>query len=518
MTFTECQKERKEWKMNIKKKVSLLLAVLLLTATATACGGEDAPTGDSQGESGSESRTAWMSPETDHKAETKPETEDEIETNRPEEGTETETETEQEQEVATIPEVYSKYNVKYIATFENGVAAFYVPKDSRNDFLLGYIDVEGKVLVDAVYESYGAPLINFAYNYTRVRTTNDDRYRVYRIIDRQGNVIFEERENNVTNIGEVSQGYFWVMTKEETLAGNIYTMRYYSAVDLSVVATFEDAKNYSSYSSVSESGNATIDKGGKKFTFNIADYDSNFTPTLDTWTLDVSKVESFAVARSCEYNVSNDAGGAGQVATVVLQSKDDVCYYAIVDGAGNVLMEPQRNVEFPYGVYIGWEEGKNIETYTFSKGLCPARDAASGKWGYIDTQGNWKIQPQYASALYFSCDGYATVNDKIVIDTNGNIVLSPSAPKTGLSGKYCWRDGTGDKHYLTFTTDGQINYKRPYFAEDKVGHYQTQGASLTISEMGTIYVAAIKGDGTYSFRLDGNKLYIDDTEWKLVEE
>lgn len=479
--------------MNIKKKVSLLLAVLLLTATATACGGEDTPSGDGQGESGSESRTEGMSPETDHKAETKP-------------------------EVATIPEVYSKYNVKYIATFENGVAAFYVPRDSwTNYFLLGYIDVEGKVLVDAVYQSYGAPLINFAYNYTRVKTTNDDRYSVYRIIDRQGNVIFEERENNVTDIGEVSQGYFWVRTKEETLAGNIYTMRYYSAVDLSVVATFEDAEGHSSYSSVSESGEATIYKGGKEFTFNIADYDSNFTPTLDTWTLDVREVESFAVARSCEYNVSNDAGGAGQVATVVLRSKDDVCYYAIVDGAGNVLMEPQRNVEFPYGVYIGWAEGKSIETYTFSKGLCPARDAASGKWGYIDTQGNWKIQPQYTSALYFSGDGYATVNDTTVIDTNGNIVLSPSAPKTDLSGKYCWRDGTGDKHYLTFTTDGQINYKRPYFAEDEVGHYQTQGASLTISEMGTIYVAAIKGDGTYSFRLDGNKLYIDGEEWVLCE-
>lgn len=514
--------------MNLKKKVSLLLAVLLLTATATACGGEDTPSGDGQ----SESRTEWTSPttergDTDEENQTSDSgCEESHETDRdtePETETETEDETETEGDTGTvtetIPEVYSKYNVKYISIFENGVAAFYVPEGSGFWYSLGYIDVEGKVLVDAVYESYGAPLINFAYNYTRVQTTNDDRYRVYRIIDRQGNVIFEERENNVTDVGEVSQGYFWVETKEETLAGNIYTVRYYSAVDLSVVATFSDAEIYNdSNSNVSESGEATIYKDGNIFSFNIADYDSNFTPTLDTWTLDVKKVESFAVAASCEYNVSNDAGGAGQVATVVLKSKDDVCYYAIVDGAGNVLMEPQRNVEFPYGVYIGWNEGKSIETYTFSKGLCPARDAVSGKWGYIDTQGNWKIQPQYTSALFFSGDGYATVNDTTVIDTNGHIVLSPSAPKTDLSGKYCWRDGMGDKYYLTFTTDGQINYKRPYYAEDKIGRYQIQGASLTISEMGTIYVDIIKGDGTYSFRLDGNKLYIDDKEWTLVEE
>lgn len=506
--------------MNLKKKVSLLLAVLLLTATATACGGEDTPSGDGQ----SESRTAWTSPTTE-----RGDTDEESQTSGTggEESHETEDETETETEgntgtaTETIPEVYSRYNVQKIGPFENGVAVFYVPQGSGSGYFFGYIDVEGKVLVDAVYKSYGAPLINFAYNYTRVQTTNDDGYKVYRIIDRQGNVIFEERENNVTNIGEISQGYFWVETMEETLAGNIYTMRYYSAKDSSLVVTFEDMKAYEA--DVYNTGEATLyrrDERGSyydKVTFNIGDYDTSFVPALGVeskWTVDVENVEEFQAAKYCEYIVSDDIDGAGLVATVRLASKDSVYYYAIVDGTGNVLLNPQREIEF---IELQINGSMYRDMYIFYKGLCPARDAASGKWGYIDTQGNWKIQPQYTSVTTFSSDGYATVNDTTVIDTDGNIVLSPSAPKTDLSGKYCWQAGGGIKHYLTFTTDGQINYKIPDYYIDKIGRYQTQDASLKIYDMGFINGGAINGDGSYTFQLNGDKLYINGKEWTLCD-
>lgn len=59
--------------MDIKKKVSLLLAVVALATTATACSVEDTPSGDDQ----SESRSEWTNPETEMSSkteETSPET------------------------------------------------------------------------------------------------------------------------------------------------------------------------------------------------------------------------------------------------------------------------------------------------------------------------------------------------------------------------------------------------------------------------------------------------------------
>lgn len=483
--------------MDIKKKVSLLLAVVALATTATACSVEDTPSGDDQ----SESRTEWTG-STNERGDTEDETETEVNT-----GTASE----------TIPEVYSKYNVTGIGAFENGVACFSA-KDGWK-YKYGLIDINGNVLIDAVYSG---STLDFAGNYyTRVETYNDAGRRVCRIIDRQGNAIFEEQENNVTDIGEVSQGYFWVETKEETLAGNIYTMRYYSAKDSSLVVTFEDMKAYEA--DVYNTGEATLyrrDERGSyydKVTFNIGDYDTSFVPALGVeskWTVDVENVEEFQAAKYCEYIVSDDIDGAGLVATVRLASKDSVYYYAIVDGTGNVLLNPQREIEF---IELQMNGSMYRDMYIFYKGLCPARDAASGKWGYIDTQGNWKIQPQYTSVTTFSSDGYATVNDTTVIDTDGNIVLSPSAPKTDLSGKYCWQAGGGIKHYLTFTTDGQINYKIPDYYIDKIGRYQTQDASLKIYDMGSINGGAINGDGSYTFQLNGDKLYINGKEWTLCD-
>lgn len=525
--------------MDLKKKVSLLLAVLALTATATSCGGSD-DSDDDDDWAWAESRTGWTSSatergdtdeesqtygtvgeeshETDRDKETEPETEDETET-------ETETEGDTGTATVTIPEVYSKYNVTWIGAFENGVAPFSIQKrrpewPDIKDYFYGLIDIEGNILVDALY--YGISKIgrmesSYANNYICATTSLSYNEKV--IVDRQGAIIFETGKDQVTDIGVIAHGYFWVETMEETLAGNIYTMRYYSADNLSVIATFEGAKagRYSSDSTanVSETGEARIYRDDNYFTFNIADYDSHFVPVSSetNWTVDVENIEEFAVAKYCSYTVSEDPNGAGLIATVCLTSKDNVKYYAVVDGQGNVLMKPQKNIAFP-----SYSELRFVPPdYVFYNGLCPAQDAASGKWGYIDTQGNWMIQPQYTSVTAFSSDGYATVNDTIVIDSDGKVVLSPAKAETNLSGKYKCQDGMGNSYYLTFTTDGAVTYQATY-STPVTGRYQTQGASLTIFDMGKTLSSMMKGDGIYSFRQYGGKLYIDDQGWTLCEE
>lgn len=61
--------------------------------------------------------------------------------------------------------------------------------------------------------------------------------------------------------------------------------------------------------------------------------------------------------------------------------------------------------------------------YSFNDGLCLAKEVASGLYGYLNTAGQWAIQPQYQKAGEFS-EGYATVNGNTIIDTDGNIVLN----------------------------------------------------------------------------------------------
>jgi hypothetical protein len=59
--------------------------------------------------------------------------------------------------------------------------------------------------------------------------------------------------------------------------------------------------------------------------------------------------------------------------------------------------------------------------------LVPAREEASGNWGYLDAStGGWAITPAFSTASSFSKDGYAvaSVNQKYgVIDKTGNWII-----------------------------------------------------------------------------------------------
>ncbi len=95
---------------------------------------------------------------------------------------------------------------------------------------------------------------------------------------------------------------------------------------------------------------------------------------------------------------------------VDLESKSKVSFSAIIDAAGQVLCAPTRDFIFydgnRYSHYNSFS-GLNENCY-FSDGLCPAFSREKSAWGYINTAGQWVIEPQYKTAGAF-VNGYATV-------------------------------------------------------------------------------------------------------------
>ena len=152
------------------------------------------------------------------------------------------------------------------------------------------------------------------------------------------------------------------------------------------------------------------------------------------------------------------------------------------------------------------------------KNLCPAQDASSGLWGYVDPYGQWKIQPQYLSATSFTDDGYAIVNDIVVINTDGEMVLAPGGETiTELSGKYRLNNNNEAwSHYLIFDGNGTIKYKLN--SSTTTGEYLLRGNTMTVSGLSDNDGLYAIINGAYYVRKEGNTLIINGHEWNLVEE
>ncbi|MBQ8741762.1 MAG: WG repeat-containing protein [Clostridia bacterium] len=446
-------------------------------------------------------------------------------------------------------EVHNQYeNLFRIDKFKNGLATFLVYNSSstshfgssgswKGNYYYGFVNIKGQVVIEPVYECNPyVELPDFEYNYTKVGDLENHEY----IIDKDGDIKFELGKNNITAIGKVSEGYFWVETVEEGFPNNTYIVKYYSADDLSVVATFEDIRAipdnqhiFGANSTLTDSGDGLLAYELDNYTyyeddvlaFNIKEYDKSFSPKSDDWNIDLDEIGDFDAANYYYYHVSEGNNTKGQLATVALKSTDKVWYYAVVDSKGNILMQPQKNIIFPIkdqGLLNNFPTG--IDNYEFCKDLCPAKDEETGCWGYIDPQGNWKIKPQYSSATIFSTDGYATVNDKIVINTKGNVIISPKGWTneivTSLSGTYKYNGDNYYDWYLTFSEDGELKITEvsKYVGySSRKGTYQIKGSVLIVLEIGYTLAPTINGNGEYSFRKEGDTLIINDSEWVLSD-
>ena len=368
---------------------------------------------------------------------------------------------------------YKNYNIELIGEFHNGIAPFAVWDYSTSIIenfgtpKYGYMDINGNVIVEPIYDG--------------VTDSKEGAFKVfkwvgvnkkYEILDLKGNVLVSIATENTVDISDVYNGMYYVITKEELVSGNVYTVTYY---DMNGDAQFklENIKKYSNYDfgNVTEQGillakidgvGRIIDKTGKTLNFDYSDFnktkgydvsfysleeDSNevgftlenesgqrvgsYEGYLDMDSMKIvknRKLEKTAYEKFSEMNI--DFGGAiiekiyvsndETVATFELRSSSGVTFYAIVDETGNKLMEPNKN----FGTV-----GK------FGNGLAAAMDASTGKYGYIDIAGKWAIEPIYTFADDFS-EGYATVNNRFdayvkatdvkVIDTTGKVVLDAS--------------------------------------------------------------------------------------------
>lgn len=87
-------------------------------------------------------------------------------------------------------------------------------------------------------------------------------------------------------------------------------------------------------------------------------------------------------------------------------------YYFTLDMNGRFVMQPRSDINWGYLAY-----SDQFYRVYYHSGLCPAMDNASQKWGYLSSDGNWAITPQFSEASNFS-DGYAVVKQEYPPDTN----------------------------------------------------------------------------------------------------
>ncbi len=502
------------------KKLAALMMAVLCTLSVVACT-EDSGAGANPDKESVESGERGETSDTEDDTAGSGNTAEPNDTETPDDPDEPET----EEETAST-EVYRRYPLlEDIYPFsDSGYAAFTVKKEYR--LYYGYMDTKGDVIVEPTYLVESTPPL--LSNVCLKNTTPSEC-----IVDLKGNVLVEVGKENVTGIGEISNGYFWVeFLLEETVAGSVYQVDYYSAVTLERVATFPGARafhdsylNWSSYnacdSEVTKDGYALVIwnyDGNKEYQeIHMGDFDENYQSTeKKPWPIDLTEVPEFSGAE----NVHACASGDDEYSPVVIQSGSGVHFYAVVDARGNVTMKPQKAIGFSNSAY-------------FRHGLCPAMDMESQLWGYVNVQGEWVIQPIYASVSKFSNNGLATVNERIVIDATGKVVIAPvtwtGEILTSLEGTYVFTGTTtytslfGEVYTLVFTKDGQMECRQKEALSTYKLNYVLQGYSITVDNLipAPSSFPIFRKDGgskICSISLKGNILTIGNTTWKLVEE
>ena len=410
----------------------------------------------------------------------------------------------------------------------SGMVTFVI-RDGYN-LRVGFADLQGNVMIapkTCFHEMNGIPV--FSGNCVKIIDGSDGDEM---IIDKQGNVLFEHQnynaQNNISDLGGVSEGYFWVETFEDSLAGRTYTVTYYSAKDLKAVATFENTRAFpegsylaqesgGDFSSV-QNGMAYLAQGNmvpsglihaeSAFSFKMSDYDEAYVPSQSVqngdWTLDLDTIAAFDAARHKELIAIGTDKDGKMIGTVCLTNSSNTNYYAIVDNTGKVLLDAQTNIIF------------DKELSVFKHGLCVAKDAESECWGYINAQGQWVIQPQYTSARPFGADGYAVVNDVVVIDEQGKFVLAPAGYSiemvSTLEGKYNY-EKNGSRAILTFDGNKVSYYEySAYWDSSWEGTYVIKGAKITFE--GEYSVGSLRTGQSYSFSKNGDTIIIKEMKFE----
>lgn len=367
------------------------------------------------------------------------------------------------------------------------------------------------------------------------------------IVDKKGNTVLTIGKDDIEFISEITQGRIlaYKMTKESP-SGKTYDLICYSAKDMSEVFRISGLNSVDYYESFSDTGYIDLDNyygrndfydylyvdiHGNRYNYS---YDnrlyvseksgqqskdlptvSGIEPTIDTdsWR---ELIMSYSEYKNSPYNTRDFEIGVtknsfGEIATLYMKNTSEWC--ATMDKDGNILMPPTKDVILKYE-YYNW--GTITKLYAFSNDLCCAYQPSSGLWGYVDPYGNWKVSPKYNSVTTFSYDGLAVVNELIVIDTTGKIVLDASerGDVHPLEGEYELLTSNNSywTYSLTFSKDGMLK------ADDDIliytGTYEVHGDFLVVSGMGYSFALS---NGTHTFKKNGNNLIIDGNTWALQD-
>ena len=235
---------------NTKRILALILAVLMMLASS-ACASKPQPNTKKEKTTGAQKETEKI-PERAETSDVIPETEVETTVSETEQGLTTEqTEnTNVQTETTKVEEPANKYEIYSISDYCRDMAVISTSAGC------GYINSNGKVIIEPIYdEAYGFEY--FDGSYIALVKKNGK----YGYIDRDGKIVIDYKYNSaeteikrisrvslngtsfyidVTNgdiaytvtgkevaIGEYSNGYIWVQTKEELISGTKFYLEYY---------------------------------------------------------------------------------------------------------------------------------------------------------------------------------------------------------------------------------------------------------------------------------------------------
>ena len=328
-----------------------------------------------------------------------------------------------------------------ILTFSNGLFGVETKKStiSGDVHTMSYYDEKGqlKFSLNNVCQAYsyladGGKMIpktmscfnEDGYAIVNISDPEDYYHRVHKIIDKNGNFVNFNGLNNDYSIEEQFGNYAEVYDKGRKL---MY-IDYENKIALESKFDFYPIRNtahellgngfIAMYRNSTSLHNTQGAGRGLKTCYAIV-YQNQII-------IDFSNIPEFggAEVRTISYAEHNGK----HYFTILLESKSNVLFHALMDADGNILIPPTTNYNLSYSYKTGDILPETIYVaYPFSAGLCKAEDPETGLFGFIDLNGNWVIEPQYKNVTDFSeynGEAYAVVDETTIINSKGKVVFT----------------------------------------------------------------------------------------------
>lgn len=276
--------------------------------------------------------------------------------------------------------LYESYNYFEICSdFYDNIALFSV--NDNGTIKYGYISITGEVIIEPKYTKARDFQSGYAAVYTRDKKGN----YAWNFIDKAGQLLLKNGYENVSDfIGEYAIVYEYPNNTSKcgviNNKGNIIIpCQYYQINNIS-----EGLVCY------------------KDYAYGSFGY--------------INLKNEIIIKPSFEYAFRFSEG----LAFVKFNNVDSSSAFAFIDKNGEKVMN------FPVvGSTLYYGENLYDQYYIFSEGLCAVYDGVENKYGYINRDGDWIIEPLYRSAFAFK-NGVAVVERKpreyYIIDKNGNKV------------------------------------------------------------------------------------------------